>query len=371
MIVETFPMHGAEKLLKQGFRTRDGHMIEWFARDTRVESVNVYSRPEPAVLSARPRGRQISVQGGCSLAAVTSRSFALPRLGDRQHWWVASNKSYSASGSLRDSRNPAVVWNPFIATSNISDAVFANNRTTVLDLLDDWTVHYAFQQISAQVELAYRESFARATHVVANSEGTLALAHRFGRDDAELVLNGVDPERFSTKCTAKGPLTVGYVGKIGKRLDLDLVLNTADMFPNVLFRFAGPVLDREFRAPLRSRTNIEMLGDVHYRDMPKFLETVDIGWVPHRVGSGEVGGDVIKTYEYRAAGLPVLTTPVAGAGERGLERVTVLEASRHHEYLTEHFRGWNRGRLPRIPEDIPEDQTWKFKAHRILDWVAG
>jgi glycosyltransferase involved in cell wall biosynthesis len=358
-----FPMHGQQKLLSEGYRTRDGHFIEWLGKLTLGHGpVAVVSRPEPQVLRPlvrTPKGRHPA----SNTEAYDAYSWALPRIKDRRRWWVQSADSYRVpplSGST-----PAAIWNPFVGVSSIADEVF-DDRVTVLDLLDDWSVHFAFQTLSTEVEDAYAACFARATYVTANAEGTLALAHRFGRSDATLVTNGCDPDRFHTISAATGPTTVGYVGKIGRRVDLELILETAKSLPNVNFVMAGPVLDREYREPLEKAPNITMLGDVHYDDVPALLDTFDIGWVPHRVGEGEVGGDVIKTYEYRAAHLPVLTTPITGAGERNLGGVHVQDAVDHAAWIRSVS---GEVRVPREPGSIPADSTWESKA-RLLDNLA-
>ena len=115
------------------------------------------------------------------------------------------------------------------------------------------------------------------------------------------------------------------------------------------------------------RDNIQLLGDVHYEKVPELLTTFDLGWVPHHVGEGEVGGDVIKTYEYRAAHLPVLSTPVEGAQKRGLTSVTVLDAGSHESWIKERTSGVSR--VPREPGRLPESSLWSSKAVTILSQV--
>lgn len=361
-----YPMHGQRKLLAEGYRTRDGHVIEWLGRLTDTDGgVTVISRPDPLV--AAPHGRTT----GRSAKGTRPLSVRAPRLPDprsRRRWWVDSARYYPVL-SHRGLDAPAVVWNPFVATAPADRNPFGRN-VVLLDLLDDWTTHYAFEPIRAEVEAAYRIAFDRADHVTANAEGTAALARRFGRDDVVLLPNGCDPERFSARHGAVGPTTVGYVGKIGKRLDLAGILSTARALPEFAFVFAGPVLDRSYRAPLQAEPNITLLGDVHYDDVPDLLASFDVGWVPHNVGPFEVGGDIIKTYEYRAAGLPTLSTPVAGAGERGIDGIAALPISEHATTL----RTWvepGGARVGRRPTRIPAHATWQDKARTMLDRLAA
>jgi glycosyltransferase involved in cell wall biosynthesis len=355
-------------MVDEGFRTRDAHLIEWLARFMGTDgSVEVISRPEPKILTVPQRlAKHKRVADHPNMYAHSAETWRLPHLTDRRRWWVDSARHYSAPREGHTA--PAVIWNPFVAVSSVSATVFNRNRVTIADLLDDWTVHYAFSKIRREVEQAYSTLFALVDHVTANSEGTAELARRLGRTDVELITNGVDPNRFDSTSRATGPLTVGYVGKIGHRLDLDLVCATARALRDVRFIFAGPILDAGYKEPLDAEPNIELLGDVHYDDVPALLTTFDVGWVPHRVGEFEVGGDILKTYEYRAAGLPVLTTPVRGAGKRGLTAVEVATAGDHPRILSNIAAQGSR--LARDTTAIPTEHTWEAKARRILT-LAG
>lgn len=359
--ITAFPMHGQHKLSHEGYRTRDGHLIEWFGRLAADHGhVAVLSRPEPWPLAAR-----YSVRGGHiaeNTRSYPAISMRMPSLKDRRSWWVQSRNAYR--GFVNETPTPVITWNPFVSLSNRWEAIVSAGQPIVFDLLDDWTIHYAFESIRPQVREAYRRVFESASAVTANSEATLELAKSYGRNDSTLLANGCDPDNFRTATLASGPLTVGYVGKIGRRVDLDLVTTAARNLPDVRFVFAGPILDREYEKPLREMDNIKLLGDVNYAKVPELLQTFDIGWVPHRVGEGEVGGDVIKTYEYRAAWLPVLTTPVLGSDKRGLNAVTTLTADQHSEWIKAHASAGSR--VPRVPGEIPGESTWEGKARFLM-----
>jgi hypothetical protein len=73
---------------------------------------------------------------------------------------------------------------------------------------------------------------------------------------------------------------------------------------------------------------------------------------------------VIKTYEYRAAGLPVLSTPICGVDQRGLDGVVVEDLDRHATALAALTR--DGARVPRRPAAIPRDATWRHKADVVL-----
>jgi hypothetical protein len=83
---------------------------------------------------------------------------------------------------------------------------------------------------------------------------------------------------------------------------------------------------------------------------------------------GQVGGDAIKIYEYRAAGLPVLTTPIIGTRERPMAGVFVCDAAEHVKWLADAGRG--RTRIERMEMHIEPDLTWRAKTESIAQMMG-
>lgn len=356
-----FPMHGELKLRGEGFRTRDGHLCQWFAR-LGVDDLHISSRPEPWPRLRLSRMRH-PIRPELPQARWHSPEIVrLPSLTARREWWHTTSRHTA----LWESEPPqaAVVWNPF-AFERIPD----NHAVPVVfDLLDDWTIHHQFAPIRGAVQAAYRRAFSTADLVFANAEGTIRLAQRYGRDDATLLPNGVDPEGFSTTSTATGPTTIGYAGKISERLDVELIRAAVAALPDCRFVIAGPSYSKSVSLELASIPALITIGDVPYADYPALLSGWDIGWVPHRTGDGEIGGDVIKTYEYRAAGLPTFVTPIEGAG-RGLAGVRVAVGQALIDELVELVATAQRSRIPRELTEIPDAMTWRSKARTILSAI--
>lgn len=364
MRISAYPMHGLAKMLVEGFRTRDAHLIEWFAR--LGADVDVHSRPDPLPVAWLARLRRTESPP----RRVTDRGrtvLRVPNLVDRKRWWVDATRHYGSP----EAGSQIVSWTPFaFLSTGLRDAIEREHARAHFDLLDDWSIHHAFGSIRTEVESAYRRAFELAASVSANSEGTMALAHRFGRTDARLVPNGVDPERFGAVSTATGPPTIGYFGKIGRRVDDALVRSVATALPEFRFVFAGPVLERSTRSALSGLPNVEFLGDVPYARAADTLASFDVGWVPHGVEKGQVGGDAIKIYEYRAAGLPVVTTPIIGVVERPMPGVVVAHAGEHAAMLRSLFRDGSP-RAARDPIRLPVEHTWQHKAQFILEQLTG
>jgi glycosyltransferase involved in cell wall biosynthesis len=352
------PLHGEAKLRAEGMRTRDAHLLEWMVKLRPGLAVELYSRAEPwpRVSLARRRGGALPERFECS----SPQPLTLPPLRDRKRWWARSRRYAAAHPAAVDA---GISWNPF-ATVPAHDGA----RPLLLDLLDDMLIHPEFASIRGEVEASYRRWLGAAELVTANSEATLALARSFGRDDAVLILNGCDPERFTTEHRPAAAFTVGYGGKISERLDVELIRECAAALPAVRFQFVGQILSRRVKAAAAGLPNLEFVGDVAYPDYPASFHAWDVAWVPHVVGAGETGGDLIKLYEYRAAGLPTVSTRVGG-WERAAAGVEVLDRERIAPALAGLAAG-GPGSVPRLPHRIPVEQTWSHKAAQMLDLLG-
>jgi glycosyltransferase involved in cell wall biosynthesis len=132
--------------------------------------------------------------------------------------------------------------------------------------------------------------------------------------------NGVEFERFAHP--AGGPLPAlaelprpryGYLGKLSDFLDVPLLARLAERVSGCLV-LAGP-LPAEMRGPLAgllARPNVHYLGEVPYPDVPRLLAGLDLGLIPFQAGHRfTVGIHPNKLYQYLAAGLPVVSSPIA------------------------------------------------------------
>ncbi|HEX5824696.1 MAG TPA: glycosyltransferase [Candidatus Limnocylindrales bacterium] len=185
----------------------------------------------------------------------------------------------------------------------------------VFDSLDNWLIHPVLRRHERQARAAYSAIFARADVILASGAASAAAFAPFGVP-ISIVANGVDIDRFGAALERPADmppgLIVGYAGKLAGRIDVDFCRAVAGLLPDVQFVFLGPVMDLHVRT-LAKIPNVHLLGDRRPEVLPAYLESFDIGWIPHRVGEGETGGDPIKLYEYWAAGRQVVTTAIDGS----------------------------------------------------------
>lgn len=110
----------------------------------------------------------------------------------------------------------------------------------------------------------------------------------------------------SKRGQASGGLVLGYVGSIAPWFDWDALHALAAKRPKDTIRLIGPV---HTRLPHQLASNIELIPPVAHAQVPQTLAGFDWGLIPFKESALTEAVDPIKFYEYRAAGLPVLSTP--------------------------------------------------------------
>jgi teichuronic acid biosynthesis glycosyltransferase TuaH len=131
--------------------------------------------------------------------------------------------------------------------------------------------------------------------------------------------NGVEAAHFEAPRPCPPDLAdaprprVGYVGLMSHFLDFDALeavrarLNGGTL---VLVGPGDPATDARVRA-LASRPGVRVLGPKPYAEVPAYMQALDVGLIPFRANDPFVQGiNPNKVYQYLAAGLPVVTTPV-------------------------------------------------------------
>lgn len=103
---------------------------------------------------------------------------------------------------------------------------------------------------------------------------------------------------------------IGFVGVIDERMDVDLVSKIAEARPLWHFVMIGPVVKIDPATLPRGR-NIHYLGQRSYADLPAFLAGWDVAMMPFAMNESTRYISPTKTPEYLAAGLPVVSTPIA------------------------------------------------------------
>jgi len=177
---------------------------------------------------------------------------------------------------------------------------------SVFDAMDDFP---AFYSGVSRFAMAWRERqlVNAVDRVFVSSQRLLERLGNINKT-TELVRNACDTERLpsiGSKTMDKGKYVIGYVGTIASWFDWPLVLRLAEARPEVHIRLVGPL---HAKPPKALPDNIELLPGCDHVRAIQHLETFTVGLIPFMRTPLTESVDPIKYYEYRAMGLPVLTT---------------------------------------------------------------
>ena len=187
---------------------------------------------------------------------------------------------------------------------------------SVYDAMDDFPSFYSgFSRLA----MWYRNKALvnQVTHVLVSST---ALRQRWckRRPDVRLVPNGLDPRVLPPsriEVVREGKI-LGYVGTIGHWFDWEWVVALAKSRPVDLVRLIGPVFAP---SPIGLPENIEILPPLAHPDALWAMRDFDVGLIPFKNTELTDSVDPIKYYEYRALGLPVISTEFGEMEVRGEE----------------------------------------------------
>ena len=139
------------------------------------------------------------------------------------------------------------------------------------------------------------------------------------RPDARLYPSSVDAAHFgkaralrgSRKHDPKGRmLTIGFFGVIDERMDMEMVEKIARLRPGWRFEMIGPVVKLN-PATLPRLPNIKWPGPCPYTELPERLARWDVGVMPFALNEATRYISPTKTPEFLAAGVPLVSSPIA------------------------------------------------------------
>ncbi len=222
----------------------------------------------------------------------------------------------------------------------------------LIDALDPSViVYHCVDDIAAQDRIdgasfrAAEERFAARADLVLASAPAIAARLRGISSNVMDAPNVADTELFS-RALEPGPLDpqmarlsaprIVFTGAIvAVKLDLPLLAELARLRPAWSFALVGPIGPGEPRAdisPITGQPNIHLLGPRQYGELPDVLRAADAGLIPYARNALTQSIFPMKVYEYLAAGLPVVATPLPALA--GLSDIaTAPDAQRMAEEL--------------------------------------
>lgn len=164
----------------------------------------------------------------------------------------------------------------------------------------------------------------------------------------------------------------GFFGVIDERFDIELMNEVAELRPGWQFVLIGPVVKID-ASSLPQLPNIHYLGIKSYKDLPAYLSSWQIAFLPFAMNESTRFISPTKTPEYLSAGKPVISTPVKDVvrtyGERELVSIARDSAefiAAGEKLLKQPDQEW----LPRVDEFL-QTMSWENTVAEINEHLRS
>lgn len=199
----------------------------------------------------------------------------------------------------------------------------------VADVVDDnRTWHPPDSARRRRIERNYREVLARSDVVLANCEPVAVAMAEHGRE-VHLVPNGCElPDGPRAQAPPElreldGPV-IGYVGNLSDRIDIELLDDLARARPGWQFVLVGSAHRDQSVLRLDRHENVHFMGVRPYVEAKRFVDHFDVALIAHVDNEMTRSMNPLKAYVYAAAGVPVVSTPIANIDGLG-DLITVAK----------------------------------------------
>lgn len=195
---------------------------------------------------------------------------------------------------------------------------------------------------------------------------------RSEQDSRIYLPHGVDVDHFDVPLT--DPIEVmesiprpiaGFFGHVAEWVDVDLIATLARKFPDLSFVLIGGV--HVDVSELESLSNVHLLGQVPYSELPQYARYFDLGMVPFVLNKLTDAVNPLKLLEYFALGIPVLASALPYLEQYGgplyLASTPTEFIEQMQSIVDADFDG--SGAL-----QIARQHTWDNRAEQLSDYMA-
>lgn len=253
----------------------------------------------------------------------------------------------------------------------------SGGQRVLYDVMDDMA-QFSRGLSQRWMRQAHARLSAQAQELWGSSQRIVQELEQAGRS-AALVRNGtVLPPSASgmDRTDTAQPLVLGYVGTLASWFDWDALVQLAQALPEAQFPVYGPV---EAGIPATLPANVRLHGPVPHAAIFELMRSWHAGLIPFVRNALTASVDPVKYYEYRASGLPVISTlfgemPMHAQRDEGIwpwQESLALPAP----VLAARLRQWHACAMPggsALPDCLRE-ATWdgRFEAGaRHAGWLA-
>lgn len=163
---------------------------------------------------------------------------------------------------------------------------------------------------------------------------------------------------------------IGFHGSLQTWVDYPLIMESAILRPQYAFVMVGPKYtthaDILFQQP-----NILMVGPVKFPMLPPYVHSFDVGIIPFQVRSMTNGANTIKKYEYFAAGVPVVSTPIRECLHQAPYVLTAGTPDAFVEALDTQVLNYQDMNFREAMRVYAEQESWEQRVKQIVSTIES
>jgi glycosyltransferase involved in cell wall biosynthesis len=190
--------------------------------------------------------------------------------------------------------------------------------------------------------------------------------------NTELIKNGVDYALFNQAYNQdrfeNSTKTIGYVGSIDFRLDVDLLKAVIQFFPNHQFHFIGRVVDLQVKEALEAYPNVQFLGAKSPTELVKSMKNIDLGLIPFVKNDFTKSIYPLKINEYLAAGIPVVSTDFADLSDF-VQSTSITETKEEFIHAITTALNADNETMAKARMEIAKKNDWKSRATQLFQLI--
>lgn len=193
-----------------------------------------------------------------------------------------------------------------------------------------------------------------------------------------LIPNAGEFDHFEKSTIAKYPIPedmkllhgpiFGYYGAIADWFDVDLLDKASKTYPDASFVLIGRVMNDKIAVLAKKRSNIFLLGEKPYEELPAYLHAFDVCLIPFVLTDLIKATHPVKFFEYAASGKPIVTTALPELMQYSEMCYYAKTSKQFIEFLNDAVHEKNtKNEKKRI--DLAKKETWDMRGKVLSDLI--
>lgn len=200
------------------------------------------------------------------------------------------------------------------------------------------------------------------------------LLQKAGNIPGKVIKNGVNIDLFSQAYSEQvrktSTPTLGYLGSIDSRVDVQLLLKVLEAWPEARLLMVGRITDPVAYENLKGHLRVSLIGPQPPEKLPLWLKQMDVGLIPFVHNDFTRFIYPLKINEYLAAGLPVVSTHFGDLSDfEGIASIAddPVEFKQACQQAFENDTPVHRQQR----KAFAAGQSWQGRAAELLSWLSS